>query len=68
MIVLEIIQKTFDKDHQRNKMVLYEVCLWAPNSEKQMTKGRYDRGLQTYQWQRKYEDGDTVYVFSQYES
>lgn len=62
-----MIQKTFDKDHQRNKMVLYKVCLRALNSEKQMTKGRYDRGLQNHQWQRQDEDGDTVYVFFQYE-
>lgn len=40
IIELEMIQKKFDKDNQRNRMVLYEGCLWAPNSEKRMTEGR----------------------------
>jgi len=62
-----MIQKRFDKDNQRNRMVLDEVYLQALNSEKQMTEGRYDRGLQNHQWQRKDEDGDTVTVFLQYE-
>lgn len=67
IIELEMIQKRFDKDNQRNRMVLYEVYPRALNSEKQMTEGRYDRGLQSHQWQRKDEDGGTVTVFFQYE-
>lgn len=62
-----MIQKKFDKDNQRNRMVLYEGCLWAPNSEKWMTEGRQDRALQNHQWQRKDEDVDTVTVFFQCE-
>lgn len=64
---MEMIQKTFDKDNQRNRMVLHEVYLRALNSEKQITEGRYNRGLQNHQWQRRDKGGATVTVFFQYE-